>query len=1618
MFKALANDAGRNFALLQTQLRDDFASKFQGLLAPTVGAARTGQSAIRNLSLEFDRFNDTLTATYETGIRFGDQFVPVAKIREASGAVGQLIAQFEQLSIAEKEVAAQQSARKGYAAQLLQLEQQRSALAVQALSYARPTRTNPAGGQDYQLLQLAKAERDRARQEYIGRRDAERAIGVSPSNLTQVARAEYLNANAQYNGLLQIRKGIMNEIKRIETEILSVQNKEAGAIDAGNIALQRRAGIEKEIQRLRAVPAPLPVDVRNALGQSKELTRELERAGLGRRVDGSALTKTNVAETLRSQNFSVRQVEDLQHGVRRISGEFTDATGVVKQFTAEVDKNGKLMTRFGGVLSGTGGFLRQISRDFQKVIEWTIATTVVFGALRYATEQLQNLRELDTALQKFSITAQLTPREATEEFSRLADIAFATATPLNELISSADDVALATKKAGQSTAEWTKQIEDLVYAVGIFTNLTGVDTVTATDILTASMKQLNLETTEITGLISKITAVSGGQSQAIADVTKTVSVMAETARVAGLDIDQLVAASLVLSQVTSKTPAEVATAFKNLVGSLGSPGSIKRLSDFNISLRDQQGELRNIIDVYGEIQAKIRQGIIPQSEVQSVVRAISGGPRRAPDAAALLNALEAISAAQIKSASATNEAYLANARAIDTTQAKIIQLQSLIDKTTFEKFGSGLRSATGFLLDQVTELVKVLNEFSGAVEQGARLLGFLLLIRAGIPLFGKFASGIGGVVNLLKTLALTAVEAAVSFKVLNAATLATQRGSLFGAVGGSASSVGLIAALKAASKSAAVGAAAGGLAAQVTGGDALGGALQGLGFGLIGGAPHPLLKALGGILLLLGTVKQSFHEVNTEATNTAEIANKIVNEFSKFKDVQTSLQGVTQQQQALEQSIARLQSTPNRTAEQTSELADAQSQYTKNLVEQINLQQEQVTTAETLLDLLDTQPSEASKTASQILKDSVQGVRVSTKELQDAIKEYMLIVLRQTNPDLQEVPALRRPQNNTSISGTRQRNPWEGLLTDLTQLEQDPTLVVQAFTDDLKALNPTVAITEQNMDLLEKAIRSWVGLGPEVKDMLLGIIENMRKAADETYSTANAFKTFELFLDGLAIAGHKGAVEGEKLTNFLKDYSDALDLANKNNQYGAGTEEFVENEKAKIRELLAAFQDNPTLNNPATQDVLKAMLQGFLSLLPETAKGFVSLDALTQEYFDTLLGGAEKSKPAIEELSEELIETAESLDQLIASLGSGIAGDIAELRADLQGGIINQSEYDKEVGVLREMLSLVTNVATAFKDSITDIAGFNENLQASLVSFAGIPGLEDAATLSTEDFIQRLFTLADTYNLNKQQLGELATALLNFRSLLESLSKLNIQIPVGLKLDVSTIKAQIQKVLAFVNSVPRDESYANPELINLYNLLAALEKAGDPLQTITNQVSKIYASGSGTTRTGSSGSTTSAPTIDLGTLDIPEEIAEAINKDALIQQAIINARALQNTLPGENQEASNDIVALLEGTKNLLEVRGVKEEYLRKALEELADIERKRLEFETKADQIRRIRVGAGDFSAIANVPLNSQTGVSVGSPNQINVTLSVNGTILTPAQLSQFADLVGAALKRQIASG
>jgi hypothetical protein len=510
-----------------------------------------------------------------------------------------------------------------------------------------------------------------------------------------------------------------------------------------------RKGFAPQLAELTAAQTTpfVPQQLDQMLQKSKSLRNQLIK---GLEISAPYGT-TDFAKQFNEKVSNVSVTRDMARGFTNISMEARSADGVIGNMNTTLDRNYNTVEKLSGSYRNTGGALKMIAVDFKKVLEWTVATTVVFGAFGVVLGSVSKINKISMELQRFQIVAKTTGAETTAMFESIADIAYRTATPLTELVSVMDDIALATRRTGQTTQEWAGDMNALAEAVGIFTNIAGVDTLKATELLSATFKQLQIAPEQLVGLLSKVTAVAGGNSQAVQDIVSALGTVAEAGKAAGLTVDKQIAAVQVLAQVTNKSAADIATSFKNLFGAINAPAAKKVLGEFGISVRDSSGNLRDFLDIYKDIYAAIQSGGIPQGRVQDVLRAISGGPRRAPDAAAILGNLPRIFETIDKSVNATNEALIANAKILGTNAAQLQQIRTAFDTVLVEQFTTSINK----LVSVIVLLGKSINEalggsggIGGSLANGVMTFG---LMAAGVSIAVK---GVMGLRNVLKGLML------------------------------------------------------------------------------------------------------------------------------------------------------------------------------------------------------------------------------------------------------------------------------------------------------------------------------------------------------------------------------------------------------------------------------------------------------------------------------------------------------------------------------------------------------------------------------------------------------------------------------------------------------------------------------------------------------------------------------------------------------------------------------------------------------------------------------------------------------------------------------------------------
>lgn len=1453
----------------------------------------------------------------------------------------------------------------------------------------------------------------------------------------------------------------------------------------------------------------------------------IKKAGLG---GGAAYGTPAFFQNAQKSQFQVTDVvKDMEKGVIRYSGSVLDADKVTNQWSYSIDKNGTAVNNWGRSLSQGRGFLNQTSRDFAKVIEWTVATTVVFGALGTIISSLSSINQLNVDLQRFSITARASAEETTTLFEGLAKVAFDTATPIKELVKAADDIALATRRANQSTTEWHTSILELANAVGILTNISGLDTVQATELLTATMKQLGVTTRDLVPLLSQITAAAGGQSNSITDIATGLSQLAEAAQEAGLTTTQQIAAIQVISQVTGKSAANTATAFKNLFGAINSDAAIKKLEEFGIAVRDQEGNLRPFLDIYKDIANAINAGIIPAGRVNEVLRAVSGGPRRSPDASALIANINKVFEVEKIAGSASNEALIANAKILDTNQAKITQFQNAFDVAVFEKFNEAIKDFTGALATLGTALAQVF----GLVPTGFVTFGIeLLAITAAIKLLTRGAGALGlanffksikegfGLVQKeaattttsLKSLSQTSIgplKAGMSQAQLDAIVLArsakgaapipnlTQnsagqyvyagsnkyasapvinsykeafnpkvpnlvenaKGRLIYADTKRFASAADEAIFKAFSKPIAIAAEDRNLLQRLIGvfsknAAARGGAKVAAGVGAGIGAAATGLGDVAGLVgsALLFTPATFLAGAGILAAKTAiDFWSQGVEEAkAKAKDLQSTLYDMTQQWKENQAGVDAAQETYDgiNTALDKSKASLLKtkvgtSEYNTIQNETIDLQGKLGTATVELSLALAQQGEETSK----LLALTKQLAAVTGDE---SLKTIGNISGPLTKEQLSSIIGIVS-KNILEAAGQYSYKPGPIGFNSSNLNYGAPSNAPIAYQSLGSTQRISVApetFTQSNFKELISVIRASRGLGldpfnnptvqfPFTNPLAVSAFQTQAATykdnlnpADATAFQNDVINPFNEAVDKFALAG---TVVAQNIQN-----AQAYIQARQSLGVLGGAEAAKANANLDAATGLQSLANLPGADQAGIAQIVAKLITDALQQTTITGQKddgrpiFGKPDAFNSDLFKAaadkaiealgieLPDGIEKTNAEASILREQFHLTDDQIIQVVGSLGNlGSSADEAakalvdatnlwaegleqnlgqkqlDLQARIQGGEFKKdskqqnfltNQFDAEAKAILKMRDAANALDTSLgAEGAASAAGIlSKELQA-----LGVHGFEGLNTVSlkVDDLNNAFFNWITTLNLTDNQIRK--------------------AVPLWVKL--FSLAAEAARLMAMaINSKSALAFWGIDSGKFFAGQISAKNKEIDD---IIKQLNKIGGNAPGT-NTPHNTISSSAPTQNINTIYLTDEQRKVSDPQALVKQAYQDALKLQAQIPGEKKRDKNDTVVVFDGLQKIFKARGISEELLRKALDNLTG---QMAKANDKADVVRRIRVGAGDFSAIANVPVNSTSGVSIANQNQINVILNLNGANLTPAQFAQLADLIAASIARHV---
>lgn len=368
------------------------------------------------------------------------------------------------------------------------------------------------------------------------------------------------------------------------------------------------------------------------------------------------------------------------------------------------------------------------------------AVTAIAGfSVQQLKEVYDNVVKLDSAVVNLSMVTGYNRDRTKELVASYSEMAQELGAVTSEVAAAADD--------------WLRQgysLEDtneLIKTSTVLSKIGLIDPAEATRYLTSAIKGYKVEIGDVMSVADKLSAVDMAAAVSVGGLAEGMSKTANSARLAGVEMDELLGYLAAVGEVTQQDMASVGNAFKTMFARYSNVKLNKLVDDdgeslndyervltrVGIKLRENSGEFRDFSDVLGDVQAKWSS--LTEVE-QSAIATALGATRQKENVLTLMeNYGKAMEYAGISadSAGTAMEKYDAHSQGIEANIARA--------RASFESLSTNLLNS-----DAVVTFVKLANgalQFADALAKCKLLLPAIVGIVTSIKNVGL--SNIGGI---------------------------------------------------------------------------------------------------------------------------------------------------------------------------------------------------------------------------------------------------------------------------------------------------------------------------------------------------------------------------------------------------------------------------------------------------------------------------------------------------------------------------------------------------------------------------------------------------------------------------------------------------------------------------------------------------------------------------------------------------------------------------------------------------------------------------------------------------------------------------------------------------------
>lgn len=333
-------------------------------------------------------------------------------------------------------------------------------------------------------------------------------------------------------------------------------------------------------------------------------------------------------------------------------------TGAVDEFRKSLDASNARVLAFGA----SAGAIFAIQKGFENLIKTTINVQ-------------KNLTDINSILGLSS-----------KNLTNFGDQLFKVAGQTGQSFETVSQAAVEFSRQGLGVEETLKRTRDAL----VLTRLSGLDVVSSTEALTATINSFNKAALDSTEIVNKLATVDAAFAVSSGDLAQAIQRVGSSAESVGVNFDQLIALITSVQQTTARGGAVIGNSLKTIFTRLERTEVLDQLEQLGLQVRNLDGSFRPAIDTLTQLSQKFDG--LSDSQRANVAELVGGVFQ--------INILKAALGDLGKQYSIYNSALDTSSSATDAAVKRNEQLNqtlsALINKTlaNFTKLGSEIGNLT------------------------------------------------------------------------------------------------------------------------------------------------------------------------------------------------------------------------------------------------------------------------------------------------------------------------------------------------------------------------------------------------------------------------------------------------------------------------------------------------------------------------------------------------------------------------------------------------------------------------------------------------------------------------------------------------------------------------------------------------------------------------------------------------------------------------------------------------------------------------------------------------------------------------------------------------------------